>query len=129
MDPFSFVANGTIDDPFQPIKPNITMYVTFPPTLDPPSNPFRASAEVADPFALNSTIKPISNPFSLGVQASNVSFSTISVLTFDLTTTSAPPSGYPNSFTLSITNGSTQWAIMGRTLSLGVADVWFAFQA
>jgi hypothetical protein len=29
---------------------------------------------------------------------------------------------------LSITNGSTQWAIMGWTPSLGVADVWFAFQ-
>jgi hypothetical protein len=46
------------------------MSITFPPTLDPPNNPFQPNVEVVDPFAPTSTVKPISNPFSLGVQAS-----------------------------------------------------------
>jgi hypothetical protein len=113
MDPFSFVVNGTIGDPFQPIKPNTIVSITFPPTSDPPNNPFQPNIEITNPFAPASTIKPIFNPFSLGVQASNVSFNTIRVLTFHLAAISVPPSGYPNIFVLNITNGSTQWATMG----------------
>jgi hypothetical protein len=107
MDPFSFATNGTLGDPFQPIKPNTTMFITFPPTSDPPSNPFQPNAKVAKPFTPTSTLKPISDPFSLRVQVSNMSFSTISVLTFDLVATSAPLNGYPNIFASSIANGST----------------------
>ncbi len=110
MDPFSFVANGTMGDPFQPTKPNITMYVAFPPASNPLGDPFQPNVTTANPFALASTIKHVSDLFSLGVQANNVSFSTISVLAFDSLATSAPPSGYPNIFGLSTTNGSTQWA-------------------
>ncbi len=110
MDPFSFVANGTLSDPFEPIKPNTTMSIAFPPASNPPNSPFQPNATIANPFALASIVKPISNPFSFRIQVSNVSFNTIGVLAFDLPTTSAPPSGHPNIFASSTTNCSTQWA-------------------
>jgi len=129
MDPFSSAANGTLGDPFQPTKPNTAVSVAFPPASDPPSGPFQPNAAVADPFAPASTVKPVSDPFSLGVQASNVSFSNIGVSAFDLAATTAPPNGYPDIFASSTANGSTQWATSGWTPSMGAADAWSAFQA
>jgi hypothetical protein len=110
MDPFSFVANGTLGVPFQPTKPNTIMSIAFAHASNPPNSPFQLNVIIANPFALASIVKLISNPFSFGVQVSNVSFNTIGVLAFDLPTTSAPPSGYPNIFALNTTNGSMQWA-------------------
>ncbi|CAK9870565.1 unnamed protein product [Sphagnum jensenii] len=129
MDPFSSAANGTLGDPFQPSKPNTAVSVAFPPASDPPSGPFQPNAAVADLFAPASTVKPVSDPFSLGVQASNVSFSNIGVSAFDLAATTAPPNGYPDIFASSTANGSTQWATAGWTPSTGAADAWSAFQA
>jgi hypothetical protein len=104
--PFSFASNGTLGDPFQPTKPNTIVFVAFPLALDPPNNPFQSNVVVVA-FALASIVKPIFDLFSLGVQASNVFFSTINVSTFDLVTTSAPPSSYPNILKSNTTNGST----------------------
>jgi hypothetical protein len=125
--PFSFVANGTLGDPFKPTKPNTTMFVAFPTALNPPNDPFQPNATIVDPFAPTLIIKLVFYSFSFGVQASNVYFITIGVSSFDLVATNVPPSGYPNIFTSNTTNGSTQWTITNWTLSLGVVDVWFTF--
>jgi hypothetical protein len=108
--PFHLLQNGILGDPFQPTNPNTLVSITFPPASNPPNNPFQPNATFVDPFAHVSIVKPIFDPFSLGVQANNVSFSTIGVLDSDLATTNAFLSGYPNIFVLSTTNGSTQWA-------------------